>query len=381
MRPTRVLHIIEQLGVGGAEKQLLGLLRRIDTAKCEQSVIYFRDSADSLRADFDEVARSVVHVDKDALPAPIFIARLRASIRQIRPDAVHTWLTCANLWGRWAAVVAGVDHVFASDRAELTAGSFALRVSEWMLQRRTVRLANSRAVARSLHMYGGLPMDAITVMPNAVELPFCDREAARARVRQDLDLPSDHRLVVMIARQAPEKNYPMFLEVGRIVCAHLPDVTFLGIGRQHNKVEIEALGQLGVGTRVRLLDSQPDIPRWLAAADVMCLTSNYEGLPNAVLEGMAAGLPIVCTSFASAEEVLGSHCGMLVPRNDAAAMAQRIEMLLADTRLAAGLGAAAQRRAQEVFSWDTLVAQMERMYESVRLPRVVRDGVELRPVS
>jgi glycosyltransferase involved in cell wall biosynthesis len=365
MAKIKVLHVIEQLSVGGAEKQLLGLLSRMDRDRFDQRVCYFRDYPDSLAGKFHDAGIPTFLLDKDGMSKLQFFLRLRKAIQEEAPQVVHTWLYVANFWGRWAALTSGYQRVVASDRAEIPHKSRSVAVYERLLAPRTIRLANSEAVAESLYHTYGLAVQRTTIIPNAVSLEPCDRELARSEVRQELRLSPSHRIVLMLGRQAPVKNYPMFLRVGRAVCRQRSDVTFLGIGRQDLACELSPLlSELGMEGRVRLLDQQSDVNRWLAAADVFCFTSNAEGCPNAVLEAMLAGLPIVCTDFASAREVLGDT-GVLVSRGDEQAMSRCVLELLDKPEQATHMGERAKRRAQTRYSWAALVQRMDHLYSGL----------------
>ena len=151
------------------------------------------------------------------------------------------------------------------------------------------------------------------------------------------------------------------------MCQKRSDVTFVGIGRGEMMDELNALVEaLGVTGRVRFVGQKYDIHRWLAAADIFCFTTNYEGFPNAVLEAMLAGLPVVCTTFAGVDEVIASpDMGILVPLNNDKAMAQQIIALLDDPDRRHRLGAAAKSAAIKQFTWEPLVATMESLYSEL----------------
>jgi glycosyltransferase involved in cell wall biosynthesis len=108
------------------------------------------------------------------------------------------------------------------------------------------------------------------------------------------------------------------------------------------------------------------VHRWLLAADVFCLTSNNEGFPNVVLEAMAAGLPVVCTSFTSAREIIpDASLGILTPVGDDLEMARQISLLLDDQGRRMELGRSARQWVGDRFGWSKLVSQMESLYEEL----------------
>lgn len=367
MRKIAVLHIIEQLGIGGAERQLLGMLQRFDHDRFAHSVCYYSRLPDSMDDMFRACGVPVLFVDKHGMSPWSFFRELRRVIKRISPDIVHTWMYSANFWGRWAAVTCGVKRIIASERSEVRSSHIIERWSERLLRQRTQWLANSRLGALSMERYLGIAADSVRIVPNAVELPMCDRTAARHEIREELGLSDAMMLVVMVARIRPEKNYPMFVRVASRVCQRRADVVFVGIGAVDQLVELKPLIEsLDMTDRVRFTGERHDVHRWLAAGDVFCFTTNYEGFPNAILEAMLAGLPIVTTAFASVGEILpGPEYGVTVPLNDDERMAAEIVHLLDDPGLRSQLGQAAQAFVRDRFTWAKLVETMEQLYSDL----------------
>jgi len=360
----KLLHIIATLHVGGTEMQLLELCRRMNHDRFDLSLLWYTRAQGSMEQQFSDAGVRVYFQDKFAMPLWRFGLRMRRTVGQIAPDIVHTWLYSGNSWGRWAARACGVRCIVASDRNEIVDQNPIVRLSEKLLAGRTVRLANSQPVACSLYDSYGLPPDHTRIIRNAVQIETCDRDAARAEIRTELGLPPDQKIVLMVARQCLSKNYPMFVRAGQLVCGQREDVTFVGVGRADMSEELEGLiVSLGVSGRVRLVGERSDGHRWRAAADVFCLTSNDEGFPNAVLEAMGAGLPVVCTEFGAARELIeNSEVGVLVPLNDEQALGREIFRLLDEEARRTRLGAAARALVQAEYTWDHLVETMETLY-------------------
>jgi glycosyltransferase involved in cell wall biosynthesis len=372
--PLRLLHVIPTLGVGGTERQLVKLLPRLDPGRFRQTVCHYT-ACDSLEDRLEAAGIRTVFFDKQALHPWTFLSRLRGVVREVRPDVVHTWLYSGNFWGRVAALSCGVRRLVASDRGMVEAASWSVVAYERLLAPFTVRLVNSAAAADSVASRYGIARDRIRVIRNAVDPASEVPAGSRERIRAGLGLPATQRLVLLVGRQSVEKNHAMFFRVARRVAGARPDVTFVAVGRMVQPDLLRRqLEDAGAGAHVRLLEQQEDIAAWLAAADLFCLTSDREGLPNALLEAMAAGLPAVCTEFPSAREVIASpELGVVVPRGDDAAMAEAVLRLLDDAPRRRALAQIARRHVAEAFSWERLVREMEALYEE-RDPRAATRG-------
>ena len=256
------------------------------------------------------------------------------------------------------------SHILASDRAVAESSNIIARVSEKLLLNKTTRLANSKAVAGSMERYYSIPVKKTNIIYNAVEVPPYDRETARNEIRHQLGLPENQKLILMVARLWSIKNWPMFVRAGAQVCKQRSDVTFIGTGFGPEQEKLDTLiHELSMQGRVRLLGLKNDIHRWYAAADIFCLTSHHEGFPNVVLEAMHAGLPVICSSFNAAYEIINTpDVGIIVPSDNHEALAQQINMLLDDPQRRQSLGNNARTRAQQHFSWEVLVNYMESLY-------------------
>jgi glycosyltransferase involved in cell wall biosynthesis len=223
------------------------------------------------------------------------------------------------------------------------------------------------AVAKSMKQSYGIPAQEIKIVYNAISSHAGDTAHSRIEIRKELQLPVDQKIVLMVARQTAVKNYPMFIRTARRVCAQRPDVTFVSVGRGDMMEELNALvAQIGVTGRVIFVGQRYDVQRWLAAADIFCFTSNSEGFPNAILEAMIAGLPVVTTNYPAVKELIThDHAGVIVPLNDDKRMAEEILHLLDNPALAHQIAGAAQLMIGKQFTWGPLINEMESLYLSL----------------
>jgi len=377
MRQIRILHVIGQLRRGGCELQLLGLCQRLDRARFDSAICWYVRQADELEEDFRRAGVRMHFFSKPSMSVWRFFERLRGVVKEVEPDVIHTWMYSANFWGRLAAVTCGVSGIIASERGEVRMTGLIDRASEWFFRSRTLRLANSRFIASSLERHFGLPAEQTRIVHNAVGFELPDREAARSSLRRELGLAADTAVVLTVGRLGFPKNYPMLVRVvGRLErSGSNAVVAVVGTGPDEDVLKRQVRGA-GLDHRMRFLGFRDDVPSLLAGADVFCFTSDSEGFPNAVLEAMLAGLPVVCTDFPSAREMISDpRAGILVSCDDDAGMAEAIGDLLARPECRREIGMAARAHVQEHFSWDRLVETMSEIYEELAGRKRLEDRV------
>jgi glycosyltransferase involved in cell wall biosynthesis len=173
-------------------------------------------------------------------------------------------------------------------------------------------------------------------------------------------------LVLAVGRLAREKNYPMLLRLARRSGESLR-ARFVIVGPGELECDLKREGErLKVSDAVRFVGLRLDVARLLRSADAFCMTSSIEGFPNALVEAMVAGLPIVSTRFPGAEEIIehGSS-GLLVPLDDDAAAHAALESLVRDPVRASALGQRAREEALRRFSIATMVGATRRFYEEL----------------
>lgn len=367
MKKIRLLHVIGQLRRGGCELQLLGLCERLDKNRFDLAVCYYSRMGEELDQEFTRAGVRVVFFDKFAMPVWRFFSQLRRVMKDWSPEIVHTWMYSANFWGRLAAVTCGVPHLVASDRGEVRLSGLIDRGAERFFQSRTLRMANSRFIASSLEHHFKLPVERTRVVHNGVGFEPADRAQARPLLRRELGLSDDAVIVLTVGRIGFPKNYPMLVRVAERLRRAGSEAVFAVVGTGPDEDDIrQRVSEAGLSGCVRFLGFRTDIPSLLAAADLFCFTSDSEGFPNAVLEAMLVGLPVVCTDFASAQEMIfDPKAGILVPRDDDERMAREISGLLKEPDRRAAMGRAAQHHVQEHFSWDRMVENMTAVYEAL----------------
>ncbi|WP_435974326.1 glycosyltransferase [Streptomyces sp. Qhu_M48] len=299
----RVLHVITGLGIGGAEQQLRLLLRHLPV----RSEVVTLTNPGAVAAGIEADGTPVTHLgmagnrDLGALP------RLARIVRQGRYDLVHTHLYRACVYGRAAARLAGVRRVIATEHSlgetqmegrPLSAGTRALYLASERLGTSTV--AVSPSVARRLADWG-VPQERIRIVPNGIETDrFAFDAGARRRARAVLGLPEDAHVVGGVGRLTPGKRFDRLVRA----VASVPEAHLLLVGEGEERAELLRLARAcGAADRVLLAGAcqdppaagspGPSLPGLLAAMDVFVSTSPDETFGLAVVEALAAGLPVL----------------------------------------------------------------------------------------
>ncbi|MFI1176890.1 glycosyltransferase [Streptomyces melanogenes] len=307
----RVLHVITGLGVGGAEQQLRLLLSQLP-ATCDVVTLTNPGTvADGLTADGVNVTHLGMAGNRDLSALP----RLTRLIRQGRYDLVHTHLYRACLYGRAAARIAGVRAVVATEHSlgaatiegrPLGAGVRALYLASERLGTSTV--AVSATIARRLREWG-VPARRIHVVPNGIDAPrFRFDPLVRTRARTLLALPQHAYVIGGVGRLVAGKRFDTLVRA----LPHLPDAHLLLVGGGEQEAVLRALAaRLGVAGRVCFAGECAyegaggglDLPTLLAAMDVLASPSTDEAFGLAVVEGLAAGLPVVYATCPAVDDL------------------------------------------------------------------------------
>ncbi len=361
----RVAYFINSLEQGGAERQLSELIAGLDRARFAPSLVVCTRRGE-LAPPPVEALRSL---DDALFPTPWGAARLASVLRDLRPDILHTSKGLENVVGRAVARAVGVPRVVGSVRCP------TLTPREALGERATWRMAdahivNSVGIRRELLALGVAP-DAVEVVENGVDLARfspLDDDARRA-VRAEFGF-GEGPLLVHVGRLSPEKN--QLAVVDALARLRLPPGARVAFaGRDSLLVYGRAVKArarlLGVAGRCAFLGAVKGVERLVAAADVTLLPSHYEGLPNAVIESLACGVPAVVTPEANADAVVTDGEDGFVARSthadDVALAIARALSLPPDRRRA--MGALGRTRAVERFALARMVRRTEAVYDRV----------------
>ncbi|HUT34748.1 MAG TPA: glycosyltransferase [Planctomycetota bacterium] len=355
---NRILYVITELDVGGAEKALVALATRLNRAAYEPQVACLSGRG-PLGADLRERGIPVHFLGARGWWDVRALWRLRRLARQA--DIVHSFLYHANMAARLAAVGTRVAAVVSSARVAERS-----RPGRRRLECLTHRLVDAEVCVsngvRDFFAAGGFPTRKLVVIPNGVDAArFAGRDPAfKAR----LGIRPDAPLVTTIGRLHEQKGMGAFVRAAASVRHSRPDCHFLIVGAGPLEAALRAAAKgLHLEGGLTFLGHCDDVPAVLRATDVFVLASLWEGMPNVVLEAMAAGLPVVATRVEGTVDLIEhNETGLLVMPRDVPGLVSAIQRVLDEPALAQRLGAAARERVRTHFPLDAMVRRHEALY-------------------
>ena len=371
-RHPRLLLAVDSLDTGGAERHVVDLAAALAREGYGVAVACSRGGA--LSGPLREAgvpAHPLLGRLVKRRASPAFARGIRALLRNgERFDLVHAHVYASMIASAAAVAQTGFAGtgvpLVVTEHTEATWQGAKERLARRSAYRRAAHVVavSSRIRNRLVEEDGVLP-EKTTVVPNAVVAPGAGPDPRGAPE----GIPEGWRgapLVGVVARLQPEKGVAGFLKAAARVRSFAPRARFVVVGDGPLREELEVLAdRLGVARNVRFLGYRSDARSIMAGLDVLVVPSSTEGSPLVVLEGMAAGLPIVASDVGGIpDQVRDGREGFLVPPNDPARLGDAILALLRDPHRARALGEAARRRAASEFSHAAMVRRIEAVYRT-----------------
>jgi glycosyltransferase involved in cell wall biosynthesis len=369
----KVLHLISSFNQGGSETQAIQLAARLANVDGTEVLLASLRDEGPLR----DWAGSLGFTDPAVFPITSFygwsflreIRRFRDFVDSNRIDIIHCHDFYTNVFGLVAARKSDAGTTIAAKR-ETTGTRTQMQsfVETLLFKRAQTIVANSRAVGAFLQTMG-VPESRIRVIYNGVTMENRANEVFdEDEIRSALGLPDDRhvKFITLVANFGLEvKNQEMLLRAVRPVLDRHPDTHFVLAGEGRRKDELKGMAvELGISHRTHFIGRCSRVPDLLRISFAGVLTSNAEGFANAILEYMAAGLPVVVTDVGGAREVVvDGETGYIVPVDDADALADRLITLLDNVSHAAEIGRRGKTVVRERFSPEAQVKETMRLYK------------------
>ena len=367
-RKIHVLQIIDSMAFGGAEVLLRDLSSGLLAHDMQVSVCY--NTSGPIAQQIEAAGIPVTRLPRFARVDPYLLWQTYRQIKKLKPDIVHTHLFKSDFHGRLAARMAGVPVVISTLH---NCHNWAKNPVLGGIYGANARLADHViAVSDEVRDYAvehiHVDPKKLSTIANAVPLSRFGRDAAaRNSVRAEFGISSGAPLVGIIARLTEQKDHDNFLHAAKIILRDQPEAKFLVVGEGPLAESLKALSlSLGIDRSVMFCGNRSDIPAVMSALDVLVFSSRWEGLPVALLEGMASSLPVVSTRVGGVPGVIqNGETGVLVPPADSQSLADACLLLIKDPALREKMGQAGNIHVRANYGMDGMVEKIANLYRSL----------------
>lgn len=367
----KILHIIPSLGIGGAEKILLEVCRALESKSLRHAVValkYGGAAEEALKG--IPIPVTILNSSNSfwsgILDFPRLYFDLKKIIYEFSPDLVHTWLTRANILGRFTAKQCKVLHVISSLRVleeEKAYHLLAERFTQKWCDRVTV---NSPSLEKFALEKIGLSKEKVILIPNGIDCGSQKINESMVSSFKKEWIKENEVVIGTMGRLHYQKGIDVFLKAAKIVAEQIPSVKFLIAGDGPEKESLMQLGNtLGLGSKVQFCGWVKDGYSFLSMLQIFVLTSRWEGMPNVILEAMSLKKPIVATKVGGTLDLIEHEKdGLLINSDEPRLCAQAILRFLRESSLREQLSQSARQKVQQKFSLEKMIEAYRFLYET-----------------
>jgi glycosyltransferase involved in cell wall biosynthesis len=373
----KICFLIRQLNQGGAQRQLLELVKNLDQNRFEISVVTFYAGGHFAAETTSIRGVSFYSLDKrgrwDLLP---FLLRLGKLLHRIKPHILHAYLSTANILAVLLRPISPRTKVVWGIRSSNMDPSHYdwLSATQYLSERLLARFADliilNSVSALDYHVAHGFPKMKCVVVSNGIDvMKFRRNSADGARFRDEHGIAANERVILMVARFDPMKDHATFLKAAALLRRDHASVRFVlvGSGPAEYEAELRKLASsLDLGLDVVWAGSRNDMATAYSGADILTLPSRFgEGFPNVVAEAMACGVPCVVTNVGDARDVVGPIGAVVEPQNHEALSAAWRDMLSLPATEFDAIRRHARERVATHFDTDTMARRTSTLLEAL----------------
>ncbi|WP_223158178.1 glycosyltransferase [Thermomonas carbonis] len=363
MTPVRVLHFVTGGFSGGATQVAVQLVNAARESDAIEPLLVLRRKRHADPARIEELRAAGVPLELVAgWSHAATIAALVSVCRRFQPDVLAAHGFSEHLWGRYAGLLAKVPHLVHVEHNTRERYSAWRRAQTRWLAKRTDRIVGCSEGVRQALLAMGMPAERTIAIPNGVRLePFANADAHPFAQR----IPG----IVMVARFSKQKDHATVLRALALLRERglSPPLLFAGGGKDLHRRPLERLAdEIGIAAQVQFLGVVRNVPELLMTHQLAVLGTHHEGMPLALLEGMAAGCAVVGSAVPGVREVLEDGVdGLLVAESDPVAMADALERVLRDPERAARMAATAREVALQRHGRELMNQRYEDLFVSL----------------
>jgi glycosyltransferase involved in cell wall biosynthesis len=363
MKRKRILHFISGLEIGGAENQLLRILPELQ--KHHENAVCCARGRGPVGKALEEKNISVYYLELENFFDFPAVLRFRKIIKDFSPDLLVTYLIHADLYGRIWGRLFGIKKIICSKRG-------ALLQWEWLsfFDRLTKKLVDHYLVqtdaAKNEWMKKlKLSKEKFTVIPNGIDVNEFKFDMDRKKKMRELKINGNPLIITCVSKLRRGKGHRVLLEAFEKIYAK--NIVLLIVGDGEKEIELKNYANnFASKNKIFFLGHRSDISEILAVSDIFILPTEKEGMSNALIEAMIAGLPIITTDIPENRALIkNKESGIFFPVNDVNSLNNKIELLISNLDLRQKLGRCAQQEAGKKFDIKIITQKYAEFYNTV----------------
>lgn len=362
-KKINLIHIIYTLDTGGLEKLVLELCRRIDNSRVKQFVCCLTNEGE-LTSSFTCAGIKVFCLGKKEGLCYLLPLRIAKLCRSKKTDIVHTHDGTANLYGAFGAKFAGVKKIYNTEHGRICYDTWRKKSFNKILARFNTKMVCVSQKIKSDLIVMGVPEQKLLVIPNGIDLELYKATFDSNIKRTSLGLKPGNFVICSVGRLSIEKNHLLLIEAAKNIILRIPETKILIVGDGPLRIILEAkIKELNLHDYVFLLGTRNDIPEILAASDCFVSTSNFESFGLAILEAMAAGVPVVATAVGGVPELVKPEItGTLVQPVNPVSISEAVCGIRNNPAFAKTTSLNAKKMVDEKYSIETMIRSYENLY-------------------
>ncbi len=366
-RKYKILHIVSSLESGGTEKWLVKLIKHWDNTRFEASVISFKDGV--LRSELLNLGIEPIIVEKPKGHHLRFIRKLYTEFKRLKPDIIH----CRNsepviIYGGIACKIAHLPLVVSihGHNHFIKRKPVEFRIICWILNRSSKIIAVSKSIKESLINQGKIHPDKIDVIHNGIDIKQI-KYTQKDNKKREFNLNGSEIILGCVGNLRSVKGHRYLIQSMPMILKSAPDVRLMMVGDGPLRNELETLaGELKVKDKITFLGYRSDIYEIMPIFDIFILPSLSEGLCNAVIEAMAAKLPVIATNTGGNPELVeDGKTGILIPPRSPENIANAVLELVNDANKRNDMGESGFNKVKNEFQLNRTIKKYEDAYISL----------------
>ena len=371
-KKINVIHLVDELTIGGLEKILTTIVLNLDRKKYNVSVWCLREGgffANKLVKEGIDV--KILHISTSR--NPLSIHKLYKLLKSRKFDIIHTHAYSAGTIGRISAFLAGVPVIISHNHSVYDYYNKYYHFVEWLLCLITDKIiCVSDIVRKFTNETQRINANKLITIHNGIDSVCSVTGKEASDIRKELGIPHNHSIICTIAHMEEHKGIKYLLESASLLLQSRNDISFLLVGEGALKEELKRLStDLKIEKNVIFTGERSNIPEILSLTDIFVLPSLREGLGLAILEAMACGKPVIATNVGGVPEIVKDGVtGILVSPKDPEALHTAMKELLDDKEMQKKMGANGKKVCNEKFNSKVMVGQIENLYDFLLCKKV-----------